>query len=64
MSSPGRGDPATLEFIAFWVAEGRVVEGMNVNIWDVNDQVQELIRSRREVDVERLVDPAIALSEV
>ncbi|MEO6532260.1 MAG: FAD-dependent oxidoreductase [Pseudolysinimonas sp.] len=59
-----RGDPATLEFIAFWVADGRVVAGMNVNIWDVNDQVQELIRSRREVDVERLADPAVALSEV
>jgi 3-phenylpropionate/trans-cinnamate dioxygenase ferredoxin reductase subunit len=59
-----RGDPASLEFIAFWLAEGRVVAGMNVNVWDVNDQVQELIRSRREVDVARLADPSIALSEV
>ena len=33
-----RGDPASLEFIAFWVADGRVVAGMNVNVWDVNDQ--------------------------
>jgi 3-phenylpropionate/trans-cinnamate dioxygenase ferredoxin reductase subunit len=59
-----RGDPATLEFIAFWVADGRVVAGMNVNIWDVNDQVQELIRSRREVDLARLTDPSIALPDV
>jgi len=59
-----RGDPATLEFIAFWVADGRVVAGMNVNIWDVNDQVQELIRSQRQVDLTRLADPAVALSEV
>jgi len=59
-----RGDPASLEFIAFWIADGRVVAGMNVNVWDVNDQVQELIRSRREVDLERLADPAIALTEV
>jgi 3-phenylpropionate/trans-cinnamate dioxygenase ferredoxin reductase subunit len=59
-----RGDPASLEFIAFWVADGRVVAGMNVNVWDVNDQVQELIRSRREVDVARLADASIPLGEV
>ncbi|HEY4153384.1 MAG TPA: FAD-dependent oxidoreductase [Pseudolysinimonas sp.] len=59
-----RGDPETLEFIAFWLADGRVVAGMNVNIWDVNDQVQELIRSRRELDSARLADPAIPLPEV
>ncbi len=59
-----RGDPASLEFLAFWVASGRVVAGMNVNVWDVNDQVQELIASRREVDLTRLVDPSIALAEV
>jgi len=59
-----RGDPASLEFIAFWVADGRVVAGMNVNVWDVNDQVQQLIGSRREVDRTRLADPAIPLAEV
>jgi 3-phenylpropionate/trans-cinnamate dioxygenase ferredoxin reductase subunit len=45
-----RGDPAGREFIAFWLSEGRVVAGMNVNVWDVNEQIQELIRSRRRVD--------------
>ena len=59
-----RGDPASLEFIAFWVANGRVVAGMNVNVWDVNDQVQHLIGSRRTVDPARLADPSIALAEV
>jgi 3-phenylpropionate/trans-cinnamate dioxygenase ferredoxin reductase component len=59
-----RGDPESLEFIAFWIADGRVVAGMNVNVWDVNDQVQELIRSGREVDLGRLADPSIALPEV
>ena len=34
------------EFIAFWLSDGRVVGGMNVNVWDVNEHVQELIRSR------------------
>jgi len=59
-----RGDPASLEFIAFWIADGRVVAGMNVNVWDVNEQVQRLIGSRREVDLGRLADPSIALSEL
>ncbi len=58
-----RGDPSSLEFIAFWIAGGRVVAGMNVNVWDVNEQVQELIRSGREVDNARLADPSIALSD-
>ena len=39
-----RGDPASHEFIAFWLQEQRVVAGMNVNVWDVNEQVQALIR--------------------
>jgi 3-phenylpropionate/trans-cinnamate dioxygenase ferredoxin reductase subunit len=45
-----RGDPADGEFIAFWLRERRVVAGMNVNVWDVNEQVQALIRSRQPID--------------
>jgi 3-phenylpropionate/trans-cinnamate dioxygenase ferredoxin reductase subunit len=37
---------------------------MNVNIWEVNDQVQDLIRSGRQVDAARLADPAVPLTEV
>lgn len=59
-----RGDPSTLEFVAFWIADGRVVAGMNVNVWDVNDRVQELIGSGRKVDLDRLADASIALAEV
>ena len=32
-----RGDPASREFIAFWLTGDRVVAGMNVNVWDVID---------------------------
>src|SRR4051812_26161727 len=46
-----RGNPAAREFVAFWLRDQRVVAGMNVNVWDVNDQVQALIRSRQAVDV-------------
>ena len=40
-----RGDPATLEFIAFWLSGGAVVAGMNVNVWDVTDDIQALVRA-------------------
>lgn len=59
-----RGDKDAREFIAFWVADGRVVAGMNVNVWDVNEAVQELIRSARVVDLSKLADPAVPLAEV
>jgi NADPH-dependent 2,4-dienoyl-CoA reductase/sulfur reductase-like enzyme len=59
-----RGDADALEFIAFWLKEGRVVAGMNVNVWDVNDEIQGLIRSANPLDPTRLSDPAIPLSEV
>jgi 3-phenylpropionate/trans-cinnamate dioxygenase ferredoxin reductase component len=59
-----RGDVGKREFIAFWMSGGRVVAGMNVNIWDVNDTIQELIRSGRAVDPARLADPAVPLEEV
>jgi 3-phenylpropionate/trans-cinnamate dioxygenase ferredoxin reductase subunit len=59
-----RGDPAKREFVAFWRQEGRVVAGMNVNVWDVNDQVQALIRSRRTVEAATLADPDIPLESL
>ena len=59
-----RGDRPGREFIAFWLAGGRVVAGMNVNVWDVNEDVQKLIRSEKAVDRARLTDPSIPLAEV
>ncbi|HEX9041387.1 MAG TPA: FAD-dependent oxidoreductase [Trebonia sp.] len=59
-----RGDTGSLEFIAFWLNRGRVIAGMNVNVWDVTDDIQSLIRSARPLDPARLSDPAIPLSEV
>jgi 3-phenylpropionate/trans-cinnamate dioxygenase ferredoxin reductase component len=45
-----RGDPtvradADPEFIAFWVAGDRVLAAMNVNVWDVQDDLQKLVRA-------------------
>ena len=60
-----RGDLDAREFIAFWqAADGRVVAGMNVNTWDVSDDIQALIRSERPVDPERLTDPDTPISEL
>jgi 3-phenylpropionate/trans-cinnamate dioxygenase ferredoxin reductase subunit len=59
-----RGDPATREFIAFWLVEDRVVAGMNVNVWDVTDAIQHLIRERVVVDDRRLADPDVSLEDL
>ena len=59
-----RGDPGGREFIAFWLEGGRVVAGMNVNVWEVTDHIQALIRSREPVDVARLRDPDLPLEEL
>jgi 3-phenylpropionate/trans-cinnamate dioxygenase ferredoxin reductase subunit len=59
-----RGDPAGREFVAFWLRGGRVEAGMNVNVWDVNEHVQALIRSRQAVDVAALTDPDTPLEQV
>ena len=52
-----RGEPDSGAFIAFWMADGRVTAGMNVGVWDVTAPIQQLIRSRREVQPARLADP-------
>jgi 3-phenylpropionate/trans-cinnamate dioxygenase ferredoxin reductase component len=59
-----RGDRGSRELIAFWLSEGRVLAGMNVNVWDVVEPVRALILSRRAVDVARLADPGTPLEDV
>jgi 3-phenylpropionate/trans-cinnamate dioxygenase ferredoxin reductase subunit len=57
-----RGDPSSREFIAFWMKDGRVAAGMNVNVWDVADLIAALVASQRQVDVARLTDPDVDLA--
>jgi NADPH-dependent 2,4-dienoyl-CoA reductase/sulfur reductase-like enzyme len=55
------------EFLAFWLSGGRVLAGMNVNVWDVQDDIQRLVRagySGTPVDVVALADPSAALSSL
>ena len=58
-----RGDVQQREFIAFWLARGRVLAGMNVNIFGVNDTIQAIVRGGRAVDAGRLADPDVHLEE-
>ena len=59
-----RGDLATREFIAFWCAQGVVLAGMNVNVWDVTDDILALIGSGRAMDATRLGDPGVPLADL
>jgi len=58
-----RGDVEGREFIAFWLGGGRVLAGMNVNIWDVNEVIQAIVRGGRVVDTDRLADVSVPLEE-
>ncbi|WP_286673397.1 oxidoreductase C-terminal domain-containing protein, partial [Mycobacterium tuberculosis] len=60
-----RGNVAGREFLSFWLdGDSRVLAGMNVNVWDVVDDVKGLIRSGNPVDVDRLVDPQWPLADL
>lgn len=45
-----RGDVDGGEYVAWWLRDGVVTAGMNVNVWDVNDKIREMVGTR--------VDPA------
>ncbi|MEV0845942.1 FAD-dependent oxidoreductase [Streptomyces sp. NPDC049954] len=59
-----RGDAGKRQFIAFWLLDGQVRAGMNVNVWDVTDTIQALIRSGVRPDPEALSDPGVELSSL
>jgi 3-phenylpropionate/trans-cinnamate dioxygenase ferredoxin reductase subunit len=68
-----RGDPVMVdgrapEFMAFWVdGHGRVLAGMNANVWDVADQIQALVRAGhggRAVNLAELSDPQVPLGSL
>ncbi|HEY4794460.1 MAG TPA: FAD-dependent oxidoreductase [Mycobacterium sp.] len=59
-----RGDVDSLEFVAFWLdADNHVLAGMNVNIWDVLDDIKNLILNKTVVDLNKLIDPQAPLGD-
>ena len=68
-SQPGdalaiRGDLDAGEFIAFWHRDGAVTAAMNVNVWDVVDDLKALITAPGTVDPARLADPSTPLGDL
>jgi 3-phenylpropionate/trans-cinnamate dioxygenase ferredoxin reductase component len=59
-----RGDLPGREFIAFWTSDGRVLAGMNVDVWDVTGPIGDLIRSGARPDPARLADPGVPLEDL
>ena len=60
-----RGDVPGREFVAFWLGgDGRVLAGMNVNIWDVNDAISALVRSGKPVSKDALTDSSVPLDSL
>ncbi|MEU6948593.1 FAD-dependent oxidoreductase [Streptomyces sp. NPDC046316] len=59
-----RGDVGKRQFIAFWLKDRKVLAGMNVNVWDVTESIQRLIRAQSPVDTDALGDPSVALESL
>ncbi len=59
-----RGDVASQVFMTFWLKDGRVAAGMNVNIADAAGKISDLVSSRRVVDKAKLADPDVSLADV
>jgi 3-phenylpropionate/trans-cinnamate dioxygenase ferredoxin reductase component len=60
-----RGDVDRREFVAFWLDRGsRVLAGMNVNLWDVNDDIQALVCASQPVDKAALADTGTSLDSL
>jgi 3-phenylpropionate/trans-cinnamate dioxygenase ferredoxin reductase component len=54
----------TGQLIVFWLYEQRVQAGMNINIWDVAEDIEQLIKSARPINANDLADPAIPLASL
>jgi 3-phenylpropionate/trans-cinnamate dioxygenase ferredoxin reductase subunit len=60
-----RGTPESREFLGFWRAgDGSVSAAINVNVWDVTEHVQALIRSRAPIEAALLRDQQTPLAEI
>jgi 3-phenylpropionate/trans-cinnamate dioxygenase ferredoxin reductase subunit len=49
------------QMIVFWLYEQRLQAGMNINIWDVADDIERLIQSAHPINADDLGNPAIPL---
>ena len=60
-----RGSTADREFIAFWQrSDGVVTAAMNVNVWDVVEDLKAIVASGRPVDAHDVSDPGVSLAQL
>jgi 3-phenylpropionate/trans-cinnamate dioxygenase ferredoxin reductase subunit len=59
-----RGDEDARELIAFWHRDGQVTAAMNVNVWDVVDDLRALVAGGATVDPRALADPDVPLGDL
>jgi 3-phenylpropionate/trans-cinnamate dioxygenase ferredoxin reductase subunit len=59
-----RGDLGKREFIAFYHRDGVVTAGMNVNVWDVVEDIRAIITAGQAVDLAKLADPNVPLGDL
>lgn len=60
-----RGDVPGREFVAFWLDGGdRILAAMNVNVWDVVDEIKPLIAAKTAVDVDSLTRAEVPYADV
>jgi 3-phenylpropionate/trans-cinnamate dioxygenase ferredoxin reductase subunit len=59
-----RGDRDSREFIAFWHRDGIITAAMNVNVWDVVEDLKAIIETRSPVDMTLVADPDVPLGQV
>jgi 3-phenylpropionate/trans-cinnamate dioxygenase ferredoxin reductase subunit len=58
-----RGDLEARKFVAFWHRAGAVSAAMSVNVWDVVDDLKAIVGGTVPVDLARLTDESVPLSE-
>jgi 3-phenylpropionate/trans-cinnamate dioxygenase ferredoxin reductase subunit len=58
-----RGNPADGAFVAFYLSDGKLVGGANVNVGGVNERLRRLLQEEGFVDAKQLADPDIGPSE-
>jgi len=68
-SQPGddlvvRGSLADRELIAFWHRDGVVSAAMNVNVWDVVEDLKGIVEGGARQDPARLADPEVPLADL
>jgi 3-phenylpropionate/trans-cinnamate dioxygenase ferredoxin reductase subunit len=60
-----RGDVPGREFVAFWVdADHRLLAAMNVNVWDVVDELKPLVAARTRIDPAKVRDASTPYAEI